>query len=86
MASSQQIREHSILLENLEKIASMIRALEELLSSSIPKKQAHQYFQRLFDTYQILQLDVAALEKDLLVLEQVNQERSMPAKAGDSKR
>lgn len=83
MASSQQVREHSILLENLAKISAMISALENLLSRSIPKDQAHHYFQKLFDTYQMVQLDVAALEKDLLVLEQISELQSAPA-AGDS--
>jgi len=83
MTSSQQVREHSLLLKNLEKISAMIRTLEDLLSRSIPRDQAHHYFQKLFDTYQVLQLDVATLEKDLLVLEQINLVESSAA-CGDA--
>ncbi len=85
MTGSELIsRDHSNVLERFAKISEMIRALEYILSDSNPKDLSNQYFQTVFDTYQILQLDVAALEKDLLILEQASKNQSASAIAGQT--
>ncbi len=67
----QKINEHEVLREKLSKIIEMIKTIDKMLLSTAPEDQAHLYFQEVFDSYHNLQNEVAQLEKNLLVLENI---------------